>query len=180
MSPISEKALSNYMSWALNKCLLNEWINKVTYNQNNHECIVLCIYSIYIFIIQLSELLNRRTKSVLFWWMSSILIHAFLEIVDLLENTFISASGRNKYTLVHVYTHGSPAFRVYVCILCIWNVRLIKYESVEHDHVSAKPQKVVKINMDNTYSHENEINFVMAQTKKQNEIISDLDHWPEL
>lgn len=122
MSPISEKALSNYMSWALNKCLLNEWINKVTYNQNNHECIVLCIYSIYIFIIQLSELLNRRTKSVLFWWMSSILIHAFLEIVDLRENTFISASGRNKYTLVHVYTHTVHPLFVCMCVSFVYEM----------------------------------------------------------
>lgn len=80
-----------------------------------------------------------------------------------------------------MYTHT-----VHPLFVCMWvsfvyeMLDLLKYESVEHDHVSAKPQKVVKINMDNTYSHENEINFVMAQTKKQNEIISDLDHWPEL
>lgn len=41
---------------------------------------------------------------------------------------------------------------------------------MEHDPFPGKPQKVLKINMDNAYCHQNDINFVMeivsAPTKK--------------
>ena len=35
---------------------------------------------------------------------------------------------------------------------------------MENDHFPTKPQKVLKINMDNAYSHENEVTFWRKQS----------------